>query len=571
MTRSQRRLWLVAWVAGIAAVMFGDLGYILNGWERWGVPDIPLALDIGVGLSSVVAGLLVWGRDPRNRIGPLLYLVGVTWALSGLWSLGYSHATATPWWTMVWWARAGIAAGYASGALMIHVVFAYPSGRLLTATSRIAVALGYGVFAVQAGASVLGLDQPEPLTTSLYAALALAGVLTLSQRWYRAGPAARRVYGPVLIAGWLVATTGLLMEALVLTSGGQDWAHLAYVGALLLLPIGFLAGMMRARLDRGEIADLVVVLGQTEPGRSLRDALAKALHDPSLQVAYWIPEREGYVDALGQPVDVPGQSSMRAVTVVKSDDEDLAAVIHDPALRDDPQRLEAAISAARMAIERERLAAQVQAQLEEIRASRARIVEAGDAARRQVERDLHDGAQQRLVALAMKLELVKENESGASALLDDATNELQTAIGEVRDLARGVHPTILSEAGLPAAVEALAERAPIPVKVEASEARYAPSTETAAYFVVAEALTNVARHADATEARVGIVEDHGRLIVTVADDGRGGASPTVGTGLRGLADRVAAADGTFTVTSPPDGGTMVRAELPLTDAVPANS
>jgi signal transduction histidine kinase len=363
----------------------------------------------------------------------------------------------------------------------------------------------------------------------------------------------------------------MLMEAVVLTTGGEYWAYLAFIGARLLLPFGFLAGMMRGRLDRGEIADLVVVLGQTKPGRSLRDALAEALHDPSLQVAYWIPEREGYVDALGQPVDVPPLSAMRAVTMVKSDDEDLAAVIHDPALRDDPQRLEAAISAARMAIERERLAAQVQAQLEEIRASRARIVEAGDAARRQVERDLHDGAQQRLVALAMKLELVKENESGASSLLDDATNELQTAIGEVRDLARGVHPTILSEAGLPAAVEALAERAPIPVKVEASEARYAESTETAAYFVVAEALTNVARHAGATEARVGIVEDQGRLIVTVADDGHGGASPALGSGLRGLADRVAAADGTFTVTSPADGGTMVRAELPLKDAVPANS
>jgi signal transduction histidine kinase len=128
----------------------------------------------------------------------------------------------------------------------------------------------------------------------------------------------------------------------------------------------------------------------------------------------------------------------------------------------------------------------------------------------------------------------------------------------------------LSEAGLSAAVEALAERAPIPVKVEAPEARYAQSTETAAYFVVAEALTNVARHAGATEARVRIVEDQGRLIVTIADDGHGGASPALGSGLRGLADRVSAADGTFTVTSPPDGGTMVRAELPLTDAVPAN-
>jgi signal transduction histidine kinase len=570
MTRSQPRR-LAAWVVGLGVVAFGNLGYVLNGWERFGVPDVTLPLDIGVGLSSVVAGLLVWGRHPRNRIGPLLYLMGVAWAVGGLWSLGYSPASATPWWTMAWWARLAIAAGYANTAFLVHVIFAYPSGHLSSRGSRVAVAVGYGVLAIQAGASLLGQPQPEPLTTSLYLALALAGVVTLSQRWYRAGHAARRVYGPVLVAGWLVATSGLLMEALVLVTGGERWANLGFIGALLLLPIGFLAGMMLGRLDRSEIADLVVALGQIEPGRSLRDVLAKALHDPSLQVAYWIPESKGFIDALGEPVDVAAESPLRGVTMIKSHDEDLAAIVHDPALRDDPQRLEASISAARMAIERERLAAQVQAQLEEVRASRARIVEAGDAARRQVERDLHDGAQQRLVALAMQLELVKENTSGASDLLDKATKELHAAIREIRDLARGVHPTILSEAGLGAAVEALAERAPFPVKIEASGARYGPSVETAAYFVVAEALTNVARHADATEARVGIVEDHDRLIVTITDDGRGGASPALGSGLRGIADRVAAADGTLMVTSPPDGGTTLRADLPLNDAPPANS
>jgi signal transduction histidine kinase len=569
MTGSQRRLWLAAWVVGLGVVAFGDLGYVLNDWERLGVPDVTLPLDIGVGLSSVVAGLVVWGRHPRNRIGPLLYLMGVAWAVGGLWSLGYSPATATPWSTMVWWARLAIAAGYANSAFMVHVIFAYPSGHLPSRESRVAVAVGYGVFTMQAGASLFGQPQPELLTTSLYLALALVGVVSLSQRWYRAGYAARRVYGPVLVSAWMVATTGLLMEALVLATGGERWANLGFVGARLLLPIGFLAGMVLGRLDRGEIADLVVALGQMEPGRSLRDALATALHDPSLQVSYWIPERKGFIDVSGEPVDIAAESPFRAVTLVKSHDEDLAAIVHDPALRDDPQRLEGAISAARMAIERERLAAQVQAQLEEVRASRARIVEAGDAARRQVERDLHDGAQQRLVALAMKLELVKENASGASALFDEATRELQTAIREVRDLARGMHQTILSEAGLGAAVEALAERAPLPVKIDTSEARYGPSVETAAYFVVAEALTNVARHADATEACVGIVEDHGRLIVTITDDGRGGASPALGSGLRGLADRVAAADGTLTVTSPADGGTTVRADLPLTDAVRA--
>jgi signal transduction histidine kinase len=573
MTRTQRRLWLAAWFVGLASVVFGNIGFVLNGWDRLGVPDATLALDVGVGLSSVVAGLLIWGKNPRNRIGQLLYLSGVTWSIPGLWSLAYSPATAVPWWTMAWWARLALAVGPASGALMIHVIFAYPSGRLSSPTSRIAVALGYGAFAVQAGASLLGQSQPEPLTASIYVVLALAGVVTVSLRWYRAGRAARRVYGPVLIAGWLVATSGLLMEALTLTTGpletqseGPDrWVYLAFVTARLLLPIGFLVGMTRSRFDRGEIADLVVALAEAEPARTLGDLLAKTLHDPTLKLAYRIPEREGFVDTIGRPVNVPVENALRSVTLVKSRDEDLGVIVHDPAVRDDPQLLDGAISVARMAIERERLAAQVRAQLEEVQASRARIVEAGDAARRQVERDLHDGAQQRLVALAMKLELARANTSGASALLDDATEELQTAISEVRDLARGVHPTILSEAGLGAAVEALVERAPVAVHINATDARYAPSTETTAYFVVAEALTNVARHADATEARVGIVEDQGMLIVTITDDGRGGARTASGSGLRGLADRVAAANGTFTVTSPVGGGTTVRAQLPLAD------
>jgi hypothetical protein len=225
--------------------------------------------------------------------------------------------------------------------------------------------------------------------------------------------------------------------------------------------------------------------------------------------------------------------------------------------------VEAVGNAARLALENERLAAEVRAQLEEVRASRARIVEAADAERRRVERDLHDGAQQRLVALALRLQVASKATPDAAALLDEATRELQTAIGEVRGLARGVHPTILTEAGLHAAVDALAERTPLPVAVDIPERRFDPAVEATAYFVVAEALTNVARYADASEARVTAVEDDGRLVVTVEDDGRGGADPTTGSGLRGLSDRLAAIDGRLTISSPAGNGTVVRAEVPL--------
>jgi signal transduction histidine kinase len=229
---------------------------------------------------------------------------------------------------------------------------------------------------------------------------------------------------------------------------------------------------------------------------------------------------------------------------------------------EDPGRVEAVATMARLALENERLAAQVRAQLEEVRASRARIVEAGDAERRRIERDLHDGAQQRLVALAMRLDQAREGSAGAAALIDATTTELLVAIKEVRDLAHGLHPTILTDAGLAAAVEALAERTPFPVTAHVTDARFPTEVEVAAYFVIAEGFTNIARYANATEARVEVAAQDGQLQVTVADNGRGGADPAAGSGLRGLADRLAAIGGDLNVTSAPGAGTTLTARLP---------
>jgi signal transduction histidine kinase len=225
--------------------------------------------------------------------------------------------------------------------------------------------------------------------------------------------------------------------------------------------------------------------------------------------------------------------------------------------------VEAVGSVARLALANERLAAQVRAQLEEVRASRTRIVEAADAERRRVERDLHDGAQQRLTALAVRLDVARETGNLDPELLAAATEELRSAIGEVRDLSRGLHPTILTEAGLGPAIEALAERTTIPVRVTATTARFPASIEAAAYFVAAEGLTNVARYAGATTAAVDVSVAGATLVVTVTDDGRGGADPETGSGLRGLSDRVAALGGHLAVMSPPGAGTTLRAELPL--------
>jgi signal transduction histidine kinase len=222
-----------------------------------------------------------------------------------------------------------------------------------------------------------------------------------------------------------------------------------------------------------------------------------------------------------------------------------------------------------VAEENVRLDAELQARLDQLQESRARIVEAGYSARRKLERDLHDGAQQRLVGLALDLRLARErlddDPAAAGAMLDDASAELAKATEELRELARGIHPAILSDRGLEAAVESLAQRAPLPVEIDASvDGRLPEPVEAAAYFVVSEALTNVVRHSGADRAEVGIRRDNGRLVIEVADDGSGGAD-AAGSGLRGLADRVAALDGRLRVDDPAGGGTIVRADIPLGD------
>jgi signal transduction histidine kinase len=220
-----------------------------------------------------------------------------------------------------------------------------------------------------------------------------------------------------------------------------------------------------------------------------------------------------------------------------------------------------------VAVENVRLDAELQARLDELRESRARIVEAGYAERRRVERDLHDGAQQRLVALALQLQLVRsrmDSDPGeAAGMLETAAGELSAATDELRELARGIHPPVLTDRGLVAALEALAGRAPLPVTVEADDSGRAPeAVEAAAYFVASEALTNVARHADAERAVVRVERRNGQLCVEIEDDGRGGAGVEGGSGLRGLADRVGALEGTLEIESEPGRGTLVRATLP---------
>jgi signal transduction histidine kinase len=315
------------------------------------------------------------------------------------------------------------------------------------------------------------------------------------------------------------------------------------------------------------LGSLVHRLGPGVGRGELRAALAEALGDPSVELAYWLPDSGQYVDPHGHPVALPAAEAGRGVTEVKREGRRIAAIVHDPTLLDDPELVHAAGAAAALALENERLEAELRAKVEELRASRKRLVEVGLSQRRRLERDLHDGAQQRLVSLALTLRLAREklgrDSDGAEHLLERSSEELEEALKELRELARGIHPAVLTDRGLGAAVEALAHRAPLPVDLgDLPTERFPEQVELAAYFVVSEALTNVAKYSSASRATVAVFQDNGSLEVEVNDDGVGGAEMERGTGLRGLAARLESIDGRLDVESRPGHGTAVRASIP---------
>jgi signal transduction histidine kinase len=549
-------------------------------------PSINLASQVGVSVLGAVwigALLVSYARAPHQPFW--LLILAYLWT-DQIWLLGYIPASLP--WTFAE-AFLGI-----HDAVSAHLLIAFPTGLLASRFDRRLVALIYAfvVGTSLAGHAVWRPDWtgaecygrcPDNLllvwpnddlvrlidvgSTLLLPFIAVAVVIAVLRHWRRATPPARRTLQPVVVATPLVVvltTLWYLAQDFELTPVTDVLAGQLFLFVDFIIPIGVLLGLLRSRIHRSVVADLALKLSRGVPLGGLRDAVARAVRDPTLEIAFPAADGEGLVHSDGSAFDLPSGTD-RAATRLERDGELLAVLVYDAAIaEEDAALVEAVGSVARLALENERLAAQVRAQLEEVRASRTRIVEAADAERRRVERDLHDGAQQRLVALTMRLELARDTAAGAQSLLDEATAELRAAIAEVRDLARGLHPTILTEAGLAAAVDALAERTPVPVRVAIPERRFPAPVEAAAYFVVAEALTNVVRYAAAAEARVTASVDGDRLVIGVEDDGAGGADPERGSRLHGLRDRVAAMGGSLAVTSPPGRGTLVQTELPLT-------
>ena len=529
-----------------------------------------------LGLLFVGAGAVASTRRPDNVSGGLLTLTGLAWLLA--------VAMTTVGQPLIY--TVGLALFPLGLAPLGHLAVAYPTGRLSSRLERgLVVApyvLGLASLPIVGAASCqdcsptpVGLDTASGIGRIWYSTLLVAVLLTsvgvllvLVRRWRGASPAARRVLLPVVPGACVfgaVYAGAILAELGVPTGLGERWA---LVGLVLLgsAPLVFLGGLLRARLARAGVGELVVELGESSSRDGLRNAIAGALGDPSAEVAYWIPERNGYVEADGTPLALP--SGGRSVAVVEREGRRVGALVFDPAVREDPALVDAVAAAAGLVMENERLHAEVLARLEEVRASRARIVEAADAARRRVERDLHDGAQQRLVSLALAVGMARarlgdEPEPALDDLLRQASDQARLALGELRDLAQGLHPAVLSEAGLMAAIDSLAERSAVPVDVVADiTGAVPPPIEVAAYYVVSEALANVAKHSQASSVTVRVATKGDHLVVEISDDGRGGAQVRPGSGLEGLADRVAALDGRLGVESELGRGTRVWVDLP---------
>jgi signal transduction histidine kinase len=409
--------------------------------------------------------------------------------------------------------------------------------------------------------------------------------LTDRRRWRVLGLVALDLpVGAALLAAALVPLA-LIVELLLLGIGAiagvgdYDYAGplalTAPAGVLLIalaLPCAVLAIAILGGLRVTARAYTRLMLGRrpTQEG-PIRELLAERVGDRTLSIAYWLAERETFADESGRPVELPAPGSGRTWTAVEHEGRRVAAIIHDAELDATPELVNAAAAAAALALDNERLKADLRARVEDLRISRARIVEAADTARRRLERDLHDGAQQQLVSLALDLRLLRARLGGSDVvpMVDELSEKLNVALAELRELARGIHPAILTDRGLGPAVQGLADRVPLPVEVGVElDERPARQIEAAAYFVTAEALTNVARYAKASEVRVEITHEDAAIVVVVSDDGVGGARVEAGTGLRGLQDRLAALDGRLSIDSPRGRGTRLRAIIPA-PAAPA--
>jgi signal transduction histidine kinase len=552
---------------GIASVLAGRAH---PGWWFAGESAPAAALELAAGLALLAAGTAAWWRRPDSAFGLLLALAGIVWFLSE-WNSPHVGGSLT--------FTAALALGAAAPPLLAHAALAYPAGRLRSPAERAAVAAAYVACAGLAGllpallfdpaaegcgdcpANLLLVTGDAVLAADLQrlglrlGALAAVLLVALSAlRTAHASVAERHLTAPVLVAAslYLLAVAAQFVHASDRGFIENDAPALWVVQgvALVFLALAVALQWARSRRTRSSLAALVVELERSPAPDGLRAALARRLGDPSLEVLHRLPGGR-LVDAVGRHRAPPAD---RELTPLVSGDRTLAVLAHRPGLIADRAVTEAVVSGARLALDNQRLQAELRAQLDDLRASRARIVEAADRERRRLERDLHDGAQQGLVALSLAIGLAIAERGDRDPRLRKARDEVNALLADLRTLAHGIYPVALAEEGLEAAIEALAEGSAVPLRLEANlpRERLDPPAEAAAYLVVREMTMDERRG----WASVALSEEEGRLVLDVAGEGDAPAD------LLHLEDRVGAVGGDLRTDTPAPGVTHLHAELP---------
>ena len=523
----ERRLRLTVLVAVIAAGLAVE-------WLTYDAAVGPAltSADFAVGCLLIVCGAIAWDRRQESRVGPVMGLAGATWFLgTAVEPLLFLHR-----------------------GPLVQLYLSYPSGRI---RSKLVLAV---VGAAYVDAAVEPLARSDTLTLVLAGAVAVTAVHLFAD----SSGSARRARRPALAAALAFAGVLAFGAAERLTGWHADraviWAYDLVVGASAVV---LLVDLLRSRWSEAVVTGLVVDLGAGTERGTLRARLASALGDPSLVVGYRVARTGGFVDEAGRLVELPAPSSDRAVTPLLDHGEPVAVLIHDSALMADTDLVESVAAAVRIALANAALQAEGRAKEGELEASRRRIVEAGDGERRRIRTELHIGAGERLERVAGLLEDARPGlVAPDAAALAGLERELGEARSDLDELVGGVMPLVLTDEGLAPALAQLAGRSAIPVEVSGRVGRLPGSVEAGLFFVCSEALANVAKHSRASRATIELRAEPGRASVTIVDDGAGGADPSAGSGLSGLADRVDALGGSLALASPAGGGTRIVAEIP---------
>jgi signal transduction histidine kinase len=543
-----RALPLALFTAGVVLGLYAEWAALRRGpfEEAASGAEIRLVVaDLVVGVVLLGCGLVAWTWRPESRTGLLLALAGIAWFFGTFAASGASS-----------YADFGALFVTLHRGPLVHALLSYPSGRVGRRSERIAVAFAYVVSLIpEVG------ETPEA-TIGLAAVVLVVG----TQGFLQASGPERRARATAA-AGSAAFAAVLFVSGLSRLAGSDSmdravlWAYLVMVAAIA---IGLTLDLLLGRWVPATVTGLVVDLGEGSEAGTLRDRLASALGDPSLVLGYRIADRDAFVDERGGELELPRPDQDRRVTTVNEATETVAVLVHDTHVDADPELVRSVAAAARIAVANIRLQAEVQRQVEELEASRRRVVEVGDQERRRLEQELREGAER---SLARVEELLDEAaglaKRGSAVTLAATRTKLGRTRSELREFARGVHPRGLTERGLAVALRDLAEFSAVPVDLTVPDDHFELSVEAAAYFVCSEALANVGKHAEASHVAIEVVRRDGALFVSVTDDGRGGATFDAGSGLRGLSDRVEAFGGRLTVESSLGDGTHLVAELPL--------